>query len=252
VALRKNIYYNSLLTIANYIFPLIVFPYVTRILGVEKYGIYNFVDSVINYYIMFATMGITTVGIREIARTKNNKNELNKTFSSLFILNAISTIITLIIFISSIFFVNQFKEQKNIFFIGGAKIIFNLFLIEWLFIGSENFKFITLRSIIIKFFYVISVFIFVKQEKDYDIYYFLTVSSVGINACINWLYGKKIISFSFKDSSLKPYLKSFFILGARSFLISMYTTFNVIYLGFIAGNVEVGYYTAATKIQGIL
>lgn len=252
MALKKNIYYNSLLTIANYIFPLIVFPYVTRVLGAEKYGIYNFVDSVINYYIMFATMGITTVGIREIARTKNNKNELNKTFSSLFILNAISTIIILIIFTLSIFFVNQFKEQKSIFFIGSAKIIFNLFLIEWLFIGTGNFKFITIRSIIIKFFYVISVFIFVRQENDYGIYYFLTVSSVGINAFINWFYRRKITSFSLKRPILKPYLNSFFILGARSFLISMYTTFNVVYLGFIGGNAEVGYYTAATKIQGIL
>ena len=69
-SIKRNIFYNSILTISSYIFPLITFPYVTRVLGVNNIGICNFVDSIIQYFICFSMMGVMTVGTREIARTR--------------------------------------------------------------------------------------------------------------------------------------------------------------------------------------
>lgn len=252
MGLKKNIGYNTLLTLSNYFIPLLVFPYISRILGVKNLGLYSFVDSVINYFILFSMMGITTVGIREIARSKKSNQDLSDNFSSLFVLNAITTFVVLFIFIATIFILPQFIEHKKLFYIGGAKILANLFLIEWLYKGMENFKFITLRTISVKLLYVLSVFIFVKKQDDYDIYYVLTVGSTIVNAIINWYYSKKITFLSFKRIKIRPFIKPFFILGIYGLLTSMYTTFNIIYLGFVAGEREVGFYTAATKIQAIL
>lgn len=250
--LKKNIAYNSFLTIINYLVPLIIFPYITRVLGANNFGIYNFVDSVVNYFIMFSMMGTMTVGIREVAKKKNNPEKLEELFSSLFFLNLLFTLIALLIFYISIFNVPKFQEEKNLFFLGGTKIFFNLFLIEWLYIGSENFKYITIRTIIIKLIYIASVFLFVKNENDYIIYYVLTIGTLLVNAAINWFYSKKITIFSFQKINIKPLVNSFIILGIYAFLTSMYTSFNVVYLGFKAGNLEVGYYSVATRIVTII
>lgn len=251
MGLKKNIAYNSLLTVTNYIIPLIVFPYVARILGVENFGIYSFVDSTINYFLIISMLGITTVGIREIAKNKNNSTQLSQTFSSLFVLNSISTFIVLILFFCTVFFVPQFSEQKKMFFIGGGKILFNLFLIEWLYIGTENFKYITIRSIIIRIIYTIAIFIFVRQKEDFDVYYFLTVATLVLNAIVNWLYGRKIAIFSIKSIDIKSFIKPSIALGIYGLLNSFYTYFNVVYLGIVGSEEEVGYYATAIKVQSI-
>lgn len=75
-SIKKNILYSSILTTANYVFPLLTYPYVSRVLGVEKIGLCNFVDSIINYFILFSMMGINIVGIREIAKKKNDQESL--------------------------------------------------------------------------------------------------------------------------------------------------------------------------------
>ena len=83
MSIKKNFVYNSILTISNYTFPLLVFPYVSRILGVGKIGIVGFIDSVTNYFLIFAMMGINILGVRECAKYKNNPKMLNLSFSNL-------------------------------------------------------------------------------------------------------------------------------------------------------------------------
>ena len=91
-SIKKNFLYSSFLTTANYIFPLLTFPYVSRVLGVTNIGICNFVDSIINYFIIFSMMGVNTVGLREVAACKGDKQKLSEVFSGLFWLNTITTI----------------------------------------------------------------------------------------------------------------------------------------------------------------
>ena len=81
--LKANVIYSSILTIANYVFPFVTYPYISRVLGVTNIGICNFIDSIINYYIIFSMMGIGAVAIREISRNKDNKEKLSNTFNSI-------------------------------------------------------------------------------------------------------------------------------------------------------------------------
>lgn len=251
-SIKKNVVYSTVLTTANYIFPLIVYPYISRVLGVTNIGICNFVDSIINYYILFSMMGVGTFAIREVARNKDNKNELSKTFSSILKLNTISTFIVLIILLASIFCIPKFYEYKQLMFIGAFKVLSNYLLIEWFYKGIENFKYITNRTIVIKCFWVVSIFIFVRKPEDYNIYYLLTTLVITVNALVNTIYSKRFVTCSFKNANSKQYLKPFLIMGIYALLTSMYTTFNIAYLGFEAGEKEVGFYTTATKIHGII
>lgn len=251
-SLIKNIIFSTILTVSNYLFPLITFPYVTRVLGVNNIGICNFVDSIIHYFIIFSMMGIVTTGIREVAKSKTNKSELSRAFSSLFSLNLISSIIAILILLITVFLIPQLQEHKFMFYVGASKILANTLLIEWLYKGLEDFKFITARTIIIRSFYVLAVILFVKHPDDYTLYFGLTTFSVILNAVVNLYYSRHFVTFSFKMVSIKPYLKSFFVLGVYLVLTSFYITFNVAYLGFATNTTEVGFYTTATKFYSII
>ena len=250
--IKTNFIYSSILTLSNFIFPFMTFPYISRVLGVNNVGIYNWVGGIIQYFILLSMMGIGIVGIREVAKNRNNPKELSKTFSSLLILSLFTTIISLLILFVLMLVIPKFASYKDMFYIGAANIFINLFLVEWFFKGIENFKYITIRSVIVKSIYVITVFVFVRNRADYVTYYFLTVAAVVLNAVLNWIYCRKFVHFTFENFSLKPFLKPFLILGIYILFNSMYSTFNVAYLGFVGGNKEVGYYTTATKLYGIL
>lgn len=249
--IKKNFIYSSILTSANFVFPLIVYPYVSRVLGVSNIGICNFVDSLINYCMMFSLMGISIVGIREVASCKNDPVRLSKTFSSLFFLNTIATVIILAILALSVFAVPKLYEYKEMMLVGFFKVIFNYLLIDWFYKGIEDFKYITKYGFTTKVLYVISVFVFVTEKNDYCVYYLLSMLMIASNAIINLWHSRNLVRFRFSAVALKPYLSSFLILGVYILLTSMYTTFNVTYLGFVCNEAEVGYYTTATKLHVI-
>lgn len=252
VSIKKNFFYSSILTISGYLFPLLTFPYVTRVLGVTNIGICNFVDSIIQYFILFSMMGIGTTAIREIAKSKEDKRKLSLTFSSLLSLNMITTFIAIFILLVCTFVIPNMERHKELFFIGTAKILFNSLLIEWFYKGLEDFKYITARSLIIRSLYVLSVFLLVKSPDDYLIYFALNVVMVIINAIINLVHSRCFVKYSINGVRIKPYLASFITLGIYSLLTSMYTSFNVAYLGFTCGEIEVGYYSVASKLFSII
>ena len=158
-SIKRNFFYSSILTTANYIFPLLTFPYVSRVLGVTNIGIVNFVDSVIHYFILVSMMGINIVGIREVAKCKKNKEELSQTFSGLFWLNSITTIVALALLAVVTLAFEQIRTYWHLVAVGALKLLLNYMLIEWLYKGLEEFKYITYRTILIKILYVISIFI---------------------------------------------------------------------------------------------
>lgn len=251
-SIKSNIFFNSLLVTANYIFPLLVFPYISRVLGVANIGICNFVDSVINYYCLFAMLGMNSLSIREIAANKSDAVKLSKTFSSLLSLNIIISSVVVSTLVISIFCVPRFYEYRHLMFIGVTKLIFQVLLVEWFFTGIENFRYITFRSILVRSVYVLMVFLLVKDVDDYPIYYALLTLTVVINALFNITYSRKFVRFSIFGISMKKYIKPLLSLGAYNLLTSFYTTFNVLFLGLSSSSSEVGYYTTATRLHSII
>ncbi len=214
----------------------------------EKIGLVNFADGLVNYFILFSMLGINFLGVREIAKSRGSKQLLNNTFSNLFVLNFLTTLITLIVFFIAIFTVPKLYEHKTLLFLGVAKLMFYLFQLEWLFKGLEDFKYITIRALFIKLAFVVSVFLFVKSEQDYWIYYLLFVLVIVFSAILNIGYSLRFVKFQIAQLNLRNYLKPFLVLGSRTVLTSMYTTFNIVYLAFASSITEVGYYTTATKL----
>lgn len=251
-SLKKNFIYNAILTMSGYIFPLMVYPYVSRVLGVANIGACNFVDSIVEYFTILSMMGMNTIGIREIAKCKNDQQKLDNVFSQLFSLNTLTTITAIIILIIATNIVPKFAPYKDLLYIGVGKLFFNYMLINWFFQGLENFKYIAARTIFVKILFVISVFLTVKTETDVKLYYFLVALTWAGNGIINFIYAKKYVSFNFTLKINKAIIGSFFILGVYWFMNSMYTTLNVAFLGFATNDIEVGYYTTANKLLTVI
>lgn len=252
MSIKRNFMFNSLLTASGYVFTLLTYPYISRVLGLSNVGIVNFVDGLINYFILFAMMGVGTVGIREVAINKNDRNELSKTFSGVITLNTISTLIAIAVLLTAMYTVPTLYPYRDLLYIGVCKLLFNILLVEWFFTGLEDFAYITKRTIAIKFLYVASVFLLVREASDYKIYYLLCVLTVIVNGLVNIVYCRKFISFTLKGITIRPYLSTFFSIGFYVIIGSMYTSFNVAWLGFVSNTDEVGYYTTATKLHTII
>ena len=247
-SLKKNIFYSIVLVLANYVFPFLTYPYVSRVLGVTNIGACNFVDSVINYFALFSMLGVDSLGVREIAKCRGDKDSINKVFSNIFTVNLSLTALLLGILAILTYTVPQFQAHQDLMFLGMFKLLFNCLLVEWVYKGLEDFKLISLRSIIIKLLYVVSVFAFVKKREDVWIYYLLSTAMVVLNAAVNLAFSKGRFRIRLCWSEFLPTFRSLLTLGVYAILTSMYTTFNVTFLGFVSGDDEVGYYSTATKI----
>lgn len=251
-SIKKNFAYKSVLTLSTYLINFITFPYVARVLGVERIGLVNFVDNTVNYFLLFATMGGGLLGVREIAVVKEDKKRRDQVYSSVLALNLLFTLVSLGIYLLCVVTIPKLCQYDELFYIGTAKILFTVFLVEWFFTGIENFRYITLRSILIKVLYIISVFLFVRDTSDYRLYFVLTVGVVMLNALINQLYIRRFVRIRWRDIQLFKYLKWNVTLGIYTLMTSMYLTFNVMYLGLVSNNTEVGYYTTAFKLYSVV
>lgn len=252
MSLRKNFVYSSILTVSTYLFPLLVYPYVSRVLGLSNIGIVNFIDNLINYFVAVSMMGITTVGVREIAASRSDKHQLSKTFMALLSLTGCTTIAAMLILLVAMYTIPTLIPYQDLLYVGQIKLLSNLFLIEWLFTGLEDFKYITIRTVIIRCLYVASVFLFVTSAADYKLFYILTCGMVLCNAIINVVYSRRFVCYTWKSILMQPYIKPFFIMGAYALLVHVYTSLNSVWLGFVTDTDEVGYFTTATRLHSIV
>lgn len=251
-SVKKNFGYNLLLTLANYLFPLIVYPYISRVLGVEKIGVCNFVDSIVNFFVIFSQLGIGSYGVREVARCREDKKRLNKVFSNLWFINLMTFSVAVSALIVCTFTLDSLSSYKQFLLVGVFKLLFSLFLIEWLFQGIEQFRYITIRSVVVRLLYVVSVFLLVHSQEDALVYYTLTVLTIFFNAVLNWRYSRRFVRLSYHELSIGVFIVPILVFGYYRILTSMYVNFNVMFLGFTTDNVQVGYFSTATKLYSII
>ena len=215
-------------------------------------GRVNFADQTVNYLRILAAMGVSTVGVREIAACGNDRAKRSQVFSDIFSFILILAIVAVFALVILILAVPQLHGVNNLLFVGSFYLFFSSMMIEWFYQGIEDFRFVTLRSIAVKIVYVLLVFLLVKAPEDYLIYYALISGTIVVNALINLGYSRKFADLSLRKSHPRRYSKSILALGVYMVMLSFFTTFNVVYLGMVKGDHEVGVYTTATKIYSLI
>lgn len=252
-SLKLNFLMNAMLTMSSFIFPLITFPYVSRVLLPEGTGKVTFATSVITYFAMIAQLGIPTYGIRACAKVRDDKEELSKTVHEIFLINLLMTIVAYILVGISIATVPRFQQDKTLFLIISLTIIFNTIGMEWLYKALEQYTYITIRSIIFKFVALLAMFALVHEKQDYVIYGGITILAASASNIFNFINVHKFITLKpFKHYDLKKHWKAIAIFFAMSCATTVYTNLDSVMLGFMKTDTDVGYYNAAVKIKTIL
>jgi len=235
------------------IFPLITFPYTSRILGPEGIGKISFATSFVSYFILLAAIGIPLYGIREIARIRDDKKKLSELTQELFVMHIITSIIISIIFIVVIFINGKLSDEKELFFIVSFSIMLTTFGMEWLYQGLEQYSYITIRSIIFSSISTISVFIFIHKKDDYLIYAAIGVFAALGSSILNFYNARKIL-FKKRDIpwNFKRHIKPLTMVYLLNFIISIYVQLDTVMLGFMSTAKNVGYYASGLKINKML
>lgn len=247
----KNFLFNVILSVSSVLFPLITFPYASRVLGPEGIGAVNFAENFCRYFMLFAALGIPIYGIREIAKVSHSMNERSKVFSEIICIHFIASICCVMIYAIIVLLFNKFHEHEDIYWLGGLYIFSNIFSIEWFFNGLSEFKFIAIRGVIIRIIFVIGMFLLVKNRNDVFWYFSLNVLILVINNVVNLFFWRKKANLILSNLDVKKHLKPLLYIFLSTVAISLYILIDTIILGFIKGDHYVGYYSLATKLNKV-
>lgn len=252
-SLKKNAVLNIIKTAMGLIFPLISFPYVSRVLAPEGIGRVNYVRSLVQYFALFAALGINAYGMREAAKIRNDKNTFSLFVKEMFAINMISTLVSYLIFFAVIFLVPAFSDYVPLLLVSSASILFTTLGVEWAYSALEEYAYITLRSFLFQLLSLVLLFVFVRRHSDVLQYAAIGVVSSGGANLLNFMHLRKFVSWRTVGSlHFKKHLKPIFILFSTAVAISLYTILDTTMLGFFCGDEETGYYTAATRINSII
>lgn len=254
-SIKKNFIFNLINTVSVLAFPLITFPYASRIFLADGMGQVRFYHSIIEYIILLSSIGIPLYGIREVARVRDDKEKLSKTTLELFFLSFLFSMVGYIIVAILCVTVGQVQDNIPLFLIISSSIFLTCIGCPWFYSGVEEFKYVTCLNIVVKIASVIFLFLFVKTKADLLLYGVYTVfGSIG-NYLVNFLRLRKYISLQgISIRSLQPFrhFRPAVAVFVLNIITSIYINLDTVMLGFLSGTTAVGYYNGASKFSHIL
>lgn len=252
-SLGVNALLNGLRSALNLIFPLITFPYVSRVLSVDGMGIYNFSNTYVNYFVLIAGLGVATYAVREGAKYRDNEEEISEFASQIFTINMVSTLIAYILLIGSLLIFSNLRNYVTCILVFSLQLFFTTIGTEWLYTIYEEYQYITIRSIVFKIISIILLFLLVHSSNDYLWYAAITVFAGAGSNILNYIHAKSFCKIRFvKDTNWKYHLKPILIIFASTVAITLYVSSDTTILGLLKNDYAVGIYSVAVKIYTIV
>ena len=250
-SIKKNFFYNTLYQILILITPFITAPYLSRVLGADKIGLYSYTYSIAFYFLLFCSLGTVSYGAREISRTRDDKELRSKLFFEIELLTIFTSSISLIFWIIYIICNPSYKQINCIYIIS---ILSSMLNISWFFTGLENFKSIVTKNSIVKISGIILILLLVKKPEDLWIYILIVVSADFLGNVSMWLSLKKyIVKIDFHSINIWPHFKETLVYFIPSIASSIYLVLDKTLIGIITqDNSQNGFYEEANKIIGIV
>ena len=240
-SLFKNTIYKSILSFVNIVIPLLVGPYVVKLLNIELYGIYNTVYAEFQVFLIFASFGLYNFGMREISKIRDDKKKVSQLFSNLFTISIISNLVVCFVYLLYAFLTST-GTALILYCIMSIQIVGNVFYIEFLNEALENYKFITIKTTIIKILYLVSIFLFLKKPSDVAIYAIIVSLVNFFNNIVSFIFAKKYIKFDFKHIKIKKYIFPLIIILIITNVDLLYSQLDRVMLGKFVDGVSVSMY----------
>lgn len=252
-SIKFNFIMNAILTVSSIIFPLITAPYIFRTLGPVGSGRVDSAAAIITYFMMFASLGIPTYGIRTCAKVRDDKEKLSQTVQELMIINGVSMLLPFTVFLIMLAVVPEFTQERTLLLINSISMVLNVVGVTWFYNAIEQYAYITTCSIVFKIISILMMFLWVKNPEDYIKYGAITVFAGSASYLLNFWNLRKYVSFRKTGRyNFKQHMKPIMVFFATTAAISVYTNLDIVMIRFMKGNAEVGYYTAAIKVKTLL
>lgn len=251
--IEKNIKLNATLNVirqaASIIFPLISFPYATRVLMESNYGKVSWCSSVISYFMLLAQLGIGQYALREGAGIRTDSEKLNAFANQIFSMSLLSSAFSILAFIVMLLFGQFSADIRRILLIQGINLLLVSFGVDWIFSVFEDFLFITIRSVAIHFAAVLSILCLVKKTDDYILYAGIFAAAEAIGYICNFIHAKKYVRLKLTGNiALKKHIRPVLLLFANIAMITLYTNSDITMLGIMKDNATVGIYKVTVQI----
>lgn len=256
-SVKTNALLNSIRAVLSIVFPLVTYPYVTRILQADNLGKVNFASSTMSYFSLIAVLGLTSYAGREGIKYRDNQKKLNEFCSELLTLNICTTIFAYIALGGVILIFPSFQPYMGLLGIYSITILFSTFGMEWIYTIYEDYAYITIRSIVFQVISIPLMFILVRNTDDFYLYAGINVfAQVGSNI-FNMIHSRKYIAPKIIiNKKIFHHLKSSLVFFANSIASSIYSNIDTTMLGMMCTDYNVGIYAVSVKIytmvKGIL
>ena len=247
----KNITSLFTIQIANYLLPMVSVPIISRIIGPEKFGILNYAEAVVGYFILIVNYGFDLTATRKVAQNRNDAEFINELFNTVLWCKLLLFGITLLLFIGCFALFPVFVAEWKVMVYSYIIVISWVITPNWLYQGMQELHRIAIFNVIMKMLFTIAVLLAVRSESDY-IYQPLVFGAVQIAiGYYSFKYAMRRYNIVINIISFKRVLKVLkdeYLVFFSTIVINLYTTTNIVLLGALANNAEVGYYTAAIRI----
>ena len=247
--IAKN--YVALLFIqgTNFILPLIIFPYLVRTLGSEKYGLVMVAQSVALFLTIIVDFGFNISATREVANLKNDKEKLSQFYWNVFSIKLVLIIITFLLLLGLIIYVDKFSVDPLIYLFSFGLVLGQAIFPTWFFQGIEKMQVITIVNVAAKLFFTISLFFVVLSPSDYQYVPIFNGLGFVISGLFGFVFSLQYVKFIFpKLSQVKEIIENSSSLFFSNFAVSLYTSSNTLILGFFAGDSMAGVYASMEKL----
>lgn len=251
VSVKRNAVFNVIKQLCSILFPLITYPYISRVLGREKYGMYSFSDSVVSYFVLIAGLGINSYAIREGSKLRDNKKRINSFASELFTISIFSTLFSYVGLFLIVTFSTHIHKYSSIIYTRALIIIITTIGIDWINNIFEDFTYITIRYIVFQAISLCLMFIFVRSSEDVIPYTIITVIAGAGGNVLNLFYIRRYVHIGIEFTNLKKHLKPIFILFANNIAITIYVNADITMLGYYSTDSKVGIYALSSKVYNL-
>ena len=253
VNVKKNTIFNMIKSVAAIVFPMISFPYASRVLLADSLGKVNFANSVVSFFNLLAGLGIATYAIRECSRVRENKKELESVASQLYTINIYTTVVAYMCLLMTLLVARPLEKYRTLILLLSVTIGLTTIGADWINNVMEDFKFITIRTVAFQALSVVLLILLVKSPEDYLMYAGITVLSNGGANLLNAIYRKKYCKLHFvKNIDWRKHFPPILLLFSMLIAQTIYVNSDTTILGLVKGDYAVGLYSVPVKIYNIV
>ncbi|MBP3300554.1 MAG: flippase [Clostridia bacterium] len=252
-SIKVNTVFSILKSVSSVIFPLITFPYISRVLLPDNVGKISFSNSYVNYFLLLATLGVTAYAVRELSRVREDKKAFEKLAGQIFSINVITMAVAYLCLFLSLIFLRPLDDYRDLIILQSSLLLCATVGTDWVNSAMEDFSYITIRAIAFQLISLVAMFLFVREPDDYVIYAFISVFPTGGANILNLWYCRRFCKIRF---TLHPDWKRHFSPILQLFVMQLaqvvFSNADILMLGLIHSDYEVGVYTVAVRIYTIL